>query len=112
MRRKGSGSARRDGPRRSRIERDHGSNQLLQAVGVMFKNAVTEGLRDSREYVSIHRINEDTEFLQITAALTKFCCNTNTFGNRAPRFWSDERSGAFDVRIPRRMAPLCHAASR
>ena len=34
----------------------------------MFNNTITDGLLDFGKCVSVHRINEDTEFLQITSA--------------------------------------------
>jgi hypothetical protein len=46
---------------------------------VMFKNVITDGLEDSGERVSIHRINGDTEVLQLTPAGKKTYF-ANTFG--------------------------------
>jgi hypothetical protein len=57
----------------------------------MFKNAITDGLRDFGKCVSVHRINEDTEFLQITPAREETLLQMPTrFGKSRRRFSSDE----------------------
>jgi len=51
---------------------------------VMFKNAITDGLRNSGERVSGHRTHEDTEFQQITSAPEKTLLPMRTrLANRA-----------------------------
>jgi hypothetical protein len=60
--------------------------------------------------VFLHRIDDDTEVLQITSARDKTLLQMRTFWQIARRFSSDEGSGTFNARMPRQMAPLCHAA--
>jgi hypothetical protein len=58
---------------------------------VMFKNAIMDGLRDFGKCVSVHQINQDTEFLQITSAREETLLQMRTrFGKSRRRFSSDE----------------------
>jgi hypothetical protein len=66
-------------------------NGVVFTDPVMFKNAITDGLRNFGKCVSVHRINEDTEFQQITSAREETLLQMPTrFGKSRRRFSSDE----------------------